>query len=168
MGPRRQAIRIAVWSAFALLATVLPTTAQEPLPRSLGQTIYVPVYSHVWHGNIITRRGEAERIDVSTLVSVRNIDPKRSIRIEVVRYFDSQGKLIRDYITAPQEVPAFGAAEYFVEQMDRSGGSGANFLIKWTAATPANPPLVEAVTVYFHGTRAFAFISPGRVIRTDE
>lgn len=153
---------------LGLVAGLLPAAAQEPAPLSTGQTIYVPVYSHVWHGNIVAKRGEPERIDVSTLVSVRNVDPRRPIRIESARYFDNDGKPVRDYLTAPREIPALGTVEYFVEQRDMTGGSGANFLIRWTAPKPANPPMVEAVTVYSRGTQAFAFSSPGRVILVED
>lgn len=168
MEPKRSIRQTALWVACLWVLSGAPAIAQEPPPLSTGQTIYVPVYSHVWHGNIVARRGEAERIDVSTLVSVRNVDPKRAIRIEMVRCFDSQGKPLRDYVAAPQEIPPLGTREYFVEQKDPSGGSGANFLIKWDAPVPANPPLVEAVVVYYRGTQAFAFTSPGRVIRAED
>ncbi len=38
--------------------------------------------------------------------------------------------------------------------------------MRWESMVPVNPPIVESVHVYFQGTQAMAFTTPGRVIRT--
>jgi len=38
-------------------------------------------------------------------------------------------------------------AEFFVKEQDTSGGSGANFIVKWTAQQGVTKPVVEAVMI---------------------
>jgi len=50
-----------------------------------------------------------------------------------------------------------------VKEQDTSGGSGANFIVKWTAQQGVTKPVVEAVMITaFH--QGISLISPGRVI----
>jgi hypothetical protein len=137
---------------------------QEAPPLSNGQVIYLPVYSHIYHGSL-DRKGKPSIAMLSALVSVRNTDPRRAIRVTSARYFDTEGRLLREFVSAPRSVPAFGTFELFVEQHDDSGGSGANFTIAWEADTPVNPPLVEAVHATIEGARSLTFTTVGRPLR---
>jgi hypothetical protein len=49
-------------------------------PRSLGQRLYVPVYSSI-------HAMEDRQLDLAATVSVRNTDAEHSIRVEAMRYF---------------------------------------------------------------------------------
>ncbi len=118
--------------------------AQEPRPVSKGQALYLPVYSHMLYGNI-GRSGQPGKVLLSALVSIRNTDAKRPLRVLSARYYETQGRFLREYIAAPASVPPLGTLELFVELHDDAGGSGANFLIRWEADTAINPPLVEAL-----------------------
>ncbi len=70
-------IRITTALCCALLAA-FSVFAQEPPARSPGQILYLPVYSHIWHGDV-DRSGSPVKALVSVLVSVRNTDPTRPI-----------------------------------------------------------------------------------------
>jgi hypothetical protein len=122
------------------------------------------VYSHIYYGSL-DRKGKPSVAMLSTLVSIRNTDPRRAIRVTSARYFDTEGKLLREFVVAPRSVPAFGTFELFVEQHDDSGGSGANFAIAWEADGPVNPPLVEAVHANIEGGRSLTFTTAGRPLR---
>jgi hypothetical protein len=123
-----------------------PATGLDPgalLPKDLaarGRAAYVPVYSHIY-----ARRGEAEPLEVT--LSVRNTDPEHPIRVDRVRYFDTDGLTLRDFIEQPLVLGPFQTASFLVEKGDRSGGSGANFLVEWSAQEEINPPILEAVMV---------------------
>lgn len=139
----------------------LPSTvafAQEARPLAKGQTLYLPIYSHMLYGNL-GKSGKASNVLLSTLVSIRNTDVKRSIRVLSARYFDTGGKLLGERVPAPTVVPPLGTLELFVELNDASGGSGANFIIKWDAEQPINPPLVEALHVNMDGGKAVIFMT---------
>lgn len=145
-----------------MLLAAAPAAATGPAPSS-GQTVYLPVYSHIWHGEV-RGDGSPERLLVSTLVSIRNTDPKQPITLTLADYYDTDGKLIRRYAEQPRQIGPLGTIEYFINLTDTSGGSGANFLIGWTAATPVSQPVVEGVHAYFRGTQSLGFITSGRVI----
>lgn len=59
----------------------------------------------------------------------------------------------------PVLIPPFGTLELFVELNDASGGSGANFIIKWDAEQPVSPPLVESLHANMDGGKAVIFMT---------
>ena len=149
--------------AVAITLLSAPLFADE-LPLSSGQTIYLPVYSHVYHGEL-NRQGKPEETLVSTHVSIRNADPAVAIRLSSARYYDTNGKHVRNYLPTPVTVPPLGTHELFVPRSDTAGGSGANFLIVWTAETPANPPIVEALHADIREARTLMLHTSGVVIK---
>lgn len=144
--------------AAAWLVAVGGVEAQELRALSKGQTLYLPVYSHMLYGNL-GKSGKASAVLLSTLVSIRNTDPRRSLRVLSARYFDTNGKLLGERVAAPTVIPPLGTLELFVELNDASGGSGANFIIKWDAEQPLNPPLVESLHVNMDGGKAVIFMT---------
>ena len=148
-----------------LFLVAAPANADEPA-LSQGQTLYLPIYSHVWHGDL-KDGGYPLKSLVSALVSIRNTDPKYPIRVLSARYFDTGGKQLHEYLGAAKIIPPMGTYELYVERKESAGGSGANFLISWEAGTPANLPVVEAVHADIQGHRTLSFITSARPIRTD-
>jgi hypothetical protein len=143
-----------------------PAAAQEELPLSRGQTVYLPVYSHINHGNL-DRKGKPDKVLLSALVSIRGTDPKRPFRVTSARYYNTEGKLLREFVARPVAVPPMGTIELFVERHDESGGSGANFVIAWDADTAINAPLIEAVHANIEGARSVVFTTQGRPLRVE-
>ena len=85
-----------------------------------------------------------------------------------MRYYDTNGDLIRNYVTDPIEVSPLATTGFFVEAEDTSGGWGANFIVEWVAEQPTSEPIVEAVMASRSGSRGISMISIGRVIsQTD-
>lgn len=150
--------------AFAFVVLAGFAQAQEVRPPVRGQTIYLPVYSHIYHGNL-DRKGNPDKVLLSALASIRNTDSKRPIRIVSARYFNTDGRLLREFVPQPRTVPAYGTLELFIERHDESGGSGANFTIVWDAEAPVNPPVIEAVHASFEGARSVLFTTSGTPIR---
>lgn len=135
---------------FSLLAG--QASGAELLP---GQAVYVPCYSQIYHG-IKTRP-----IDLTITLSVRNIDTRRSITLTAVNFHDTAGKLVRRYLDKPVTLAPLMTLEYIVGQTDNSGGSGANFVVLWSADPPANPLFVEAVMIGTTGQQGISFTSHG-------
>jgi len=157
----RSALKAALFAA-ALLSP-MAVSAEQPPPLSKGQMLYVPVYSHIAHGNL-DGRGKPAELLLSAMLSLRNTDPGQSITIISARYYDTDGKLLREYLPKPLILGPMGSSELFVEHKDKSGGSGANFVVEWKSDRPVNPPVVETVNAYFFGTQSVAFTSPARPI----
>lgn len=134
--------------------------------RSTGQTLYLPIYSHIWHGDV-DKKGQPARTLVSVSVSVRNTDPQRSLRLLSARYFDTEGRSLREFIDQPRLIGPMGTYEIFVPRSDDTGGSGANFVLVWKADQPTNPPVVEGVHAHFAVGRSMVFTSTARPITAD-
>lgn len=156
-------IRYDMWARrgallLALLGATGAVLAQEARPLVKGQTLYLPIYSHMLYGNL-GKSGRASYVLLSALVSIRNTDGKRPLRVLAARYYDTHGKLLGERVPTPVVVPPLGTLELFVELNDASGGSGANFVIKWDAEQAINPPLVESLHANMDGGKAVIFMT---------
>ena len=127
---------------------------------SKSQTVYVPVYSHVYSNG-------GQPYLVETTLSIRNIDPRRPIVLSTVRYFDTKGKLIESYLQQPLQLAPLESTEFLIEKQNTSGGSGANFLVEWSADSLENEPMIEAVMIGFIGSNSISLIRAGTPINAD-
>jgi len=140
--------------------------AQEARPLTKGQSLFLPIYSHMLYGNI-GRSGNTSKVLLSALVSIRNTDGKRPLRLVSARYYETQGKFLREYLPTPVILPPFGTLELFVELHDESGGSGANFIIRWDAEAAINPPLVEALHANMDSGKAVIFTTQAVPVQVE-
>lgn len=104
-------------------------------------------------------------MELAATVSVRNVSSRYPLVLESVRYYDSAGKQVREYINASSELGPLATVEFVIQQQDTSGGPGANFLVKWAGSPDMDEPLVEAVMVGQAGTAGISFTSSGRVVK---
>ncbi len=157
-------MKLAKYAVFAALTfCAAQAAAQVPAGRSTGQTLYLPIYSHVWHGDLDSR-GEPAKALVSVSVSIRNTDPARPIRVSSAQYYDTDGKRLREYVAAPRTVAPMATFELFIPRSDDTGGSGANFVIVWKSDAPASPPIVEGFHANLPAGRSIAFTTTARPI----
>ncbi len=140
--------------------------AQTPPSRSLGQNLYLPIYSHIWHGEV-DKNNQPTKTLVSVSVSIRNTDAAKPIRILSAQYYDTDGKKLREYVTSPRTIAPMGTYELFVPRSDDTGGSGANFVISWKSDKPASPPVVEGFHANLPVGRAIAFTTSARLLPED-
>ncbi|NNE00465.1 MAG: DUF3124 domain-containing protein [Pirellulaceae bacterium] len=122
-----------------------------------GQVVYVPAYSHIYHGD-----GDPYLLTIT--LSVRNTSMDDEIVVKSVRYFDTNGKEVKSYLEKPVRLPALGTTEVLVERDDASGGSGANFLVQWYANNPVTEPIIEAVMIDTNSQQGISFARRGSVI----
>lgn len=150
-----------------ILTLAIASNAMAADELSSGQTLYLPIYSKIWHGDRVADH-PADSL-LSALVSIRNTSLKTPIRILSARYYGTDGKLLGEYLQKPALVNAMGTLELFVERREAEGGSGANFVIRWDSAAPTNPPLVEAVHADIRGgVHALAFITTARPLLNEK
>jgi len=154
--------------ALTILVFGATTSAMAGEELSAGQTLYLPVYSKIWHGDRIEGKEPIDRL-VSALVSVRNTSLKTPIRVTSARYYSTEGKLLKEYLPKPATIGTMGTLELFVERKESDGGSGANFIIQWDSTSPTNPPMVEAVHADIrNGQQALTFITTAHAIQADK
>ena len=136
-------------------------TLDKNFKIAMGQTIYVPVYSHIYYGD------RQEIFNLAATLSIRNTDLTNPIIITSVRYYDSYGKLVKQYLERPIQLSALASTDFFVNRSDTSGGLGANFIVEWIAQTEISEPVVEAVMLGTDLHQGISLISPGRVIKSQ-
>ena len=139
---------------------VLSSTAGETVTDPANQRyVYVPVYSHIYASG-----GEPKPLE--TTLSIRNVERSHSIQIDSVRYYDSQGKYLKEYLDGVLILEPLQTSDFLVLNLDHSGGSGANFIVSWNAEVPVQKPIIEAIMV----GHQISFISQGRVLtsKTNE
>lgn len=122
-----------------------------------GQVVYVPVYSHVYHN-------AGKPLLLAITLSVRNTSLDREIVVKSIRYFDTKGKRIREFLEKPVRLPALATTEVVVNRDDTEGGSGANFLVEWNARQPVSEPIVEAVMIDTSSQLGISFARRGVAI----
>lgn len=131
----------------------------DPSNVLTGQTVYVPVYSHIYHHN-----SPRNVVNLSATLSIRNTDSDRPIIITSVRYFGSDGQLIRQDVAQSSKLEPLSSVSFFVAADDTSGGAGAGFLVDWVAETAVSEPVIEAVMISTLSSQGISFVSPGRVV----
>ena len=157
MKPRELSICLLFLIAVSLF-TPLHVHADGTNGLSNGQTIYVPAYSHIFSGN------REKPFLLAVTLSIRNIDPKHPIRIKVVDYYETQGNLLKKYIEKPVLLSPLGSLRFVIAEKDKSGGSGANFIVEWESEKLINPPIVESIMIGTQNQQGVSFTSRGKVI----
>lgn len=120
-----------------------------------AQTVYVPSYSHIY-----AQGGIAHLLE--TTLSIRNTDPEHSILLNSVDYHDTEGKLVKKYLDKAAKLGPLQTTAFLVEKQDIRGGSGANFIVTWSAEQPVYEPIIEAIMVGAPNNLPISFISHGR------
>jgi len=135
-----------------------------PIPEpAVRRTVYVPVYSSIYLGLDIRK----DIIDLTSTVSIRNVSAQYPVILNFVRYYDSGGRLVREYLKEPAELGPLATVDYVIQRLDTAGGPGANFLIQWTGQSDVDEPLIEAVMIGQAGNAGISFTSTGRVIKNE-
>ena len=145
-----------------LLAAPVRPAGAEVLGRWLGQTVYVPVYSHIFAED----RYRDRPFLLTATLSVRNTDPERPFTLRRVDYYDSEGALLQRYLEAPVTLAPLASTHYIVPESEAKGGAGAKFLIEWQAPAAVSEPIIEAVMIGTKLQQGISFISTGRAIKT--
>lgn len=143
-------------------STVLQKNGTADFKRqssSIGQLVYVPVYSHIYQQN------RQKTFNLTTTLSIRNADPYRNLTITEVSYYDSDGEFIQEYIDSDKQLSPLASTSYVIEEGDLRSGVGANFLVRWHSQNPIYPPVIEAVNISTSQQQGISFLSGGRVLQ---
>ncbi|MDZ7581280.1 MAG: DUF3124 domain-containing protein [Deltaproteobacteria bacterium] len=137
---------------------VAKVSAQAAISLSKGQVVYVPVYSHIYIG-------DRERpFLLAVTLSIRNTDRLYPVTIQKVVYYDSNGKRLNDYLEKPIKLEKISAIRFVVHESDKSGGSGASFIVEWESEKRVSPPVIETIMIGAQTQQGISFTSRGLVI----
>jgi len=131
------------------------TTAVDRSQFAYKQTFYVPIYSDIY-----TDR-DNRKVLLSATLSVRNTTLKKSLYINKIDYYGTDGTFIKSYLNKPIELPAMATLNYIVEKEEDKGGSGANFIIEVEGIDETVKPVIEAVMIGNFSNKGFAFSTEG-------
>lgn len=123
-----------------------------------GQLVFVPAYSEIFYDE-----GD-QVIGLTITLAIHNTDMDHPIVISSVKYFDTNGTLIREFVDQPLLLNAMATTGFLVTESDVSGGWGSNFLVEWGAEQPVHEPVIEAIMISVRGMDSLSFVSPGRVL----
>ena len=137
-----------------------PVTAPLVEP-TLQRTVYVPAYSSIYLGRDINQN----MVQLSVTLSIRNVSTQYPLVLNFVRYYDSSGNQVRDYVDGPSELGPMASVEFVIQKADTAGGPGANFLVRWAGAADIDEPVIEAVMIGQSASAGFSFTSVGRVVK---
>ena len=133
--------------------------AAENVALSSGQTVYVSVYTHIYSGL------KGRPFELGATLSIRNTDSKHSVTLVSVKFYDTDGKLLKDYLGEPVRLNALGSTRYVLKEGETGGGSGANFLVTWKSDKMVNPPIIEAIMIGTRSGQGISFVSQGQVVK---
>ncbi|MBT0654106.1 DUF3124 domain-containing protein [Geomobilimonas luticola] len=136
-----------------------PSSAASEYRLAKGQTLYVPVYSNIF---------SAPRkipFNLATMLSIRNTDMSNSITLQSADYYDTKGKLVRRYYQQPVTLAPLESTSIYLPEDDTVGGTGANFIVRWSASREVNVPIVECVMIGMKSGQGISFVSPAQEIR---
>lgn len=129
----------------------------ELLPNNLvlKDTTYVAIYSDIYSETKDTR------FNLTATLSLRNTSLKHSIYITSIEYYDSSGEKNKEFLLKPIILKPMQSIEYVIEETDTSGGTGANFVIKWSATNKSVEPIFEGIMISTNGQQGISFTTKG-------
>lgn len=142
--------------------SVKVVTLDKNFKTVMGQTIYVPAYSYIYHYD------RQQTYNLTATLSIRNTDLTNPIIITSVRYNNSAGNLVRKYLERPTQLAALASTNFAVDSSDNSGGLGANFIVEWVSQTEVSSPIVETIMIGSSFQQGISWISPGKVIKSQD
>jgi hypothetical protein len=129
----------------------------DSLPNNLvvRDTTYVAIYSDIYSETKNTR------FNLTATLSLRNTSLKHSIYISSIEYYSSSGKNIKEFLKNSIILKPMQSVEYVIEETDNSGGTGANFLIKWSSTNKNVEPIFEGIMISTNGQQGISFTTKG-------
>ena len=116
---------------------------------------YLSVYSEVYE------RTEKLTYGLTVTVSMRNISSTDSVFLFHAHYYNTDGELIRSYFEHPIFIRPMETVEIVIDEIDKGGGTGGNFLFDWSTRSSSVEPFFEAVMISTTGQQGISFTTQG-------
>ncbi len=148
-----------VFAIFIL--SVFPESSNAlTVQRWLAQTVYIPVYSHIYADS----RFKDKPFQLTAIISIRNTDLHLPLTIEKVDYYDSHGKLLSHYLDKAISIAPLASTRYIVPESDTLGGSGAKFIVSWSSKDAITEPIIEGVMIGTKMQQGISFVTNSQVL----
>jgi hypothetical protein len=154
----------ALYIILSFLFFCCVTARADEITRWLKQTVYVPLYSHIY----ADEQYRDKPFNLSATLSIRNTDPQHSLILKKVDYYDSNGGLLKKYLASPLTIGPLASIRYIVRESESKGGSGAKFIVAWTASSPVVEPIIESIMIGTKLRQGISFLCQGKVIAGEK
>lgn len=154
----RKRICFGIMGLLAFVWLSAEPSGAELIRNLRGQTVYVPAYSHIYGGD------REQQVFLTVTLSIRNTDPENSLSVDRVGYYGPDGKQIHTYLKRSEIVGPLASIRYVVPESDKAGGSGASFVVQWSAEKKVTEPLIESVMIGIRMQQGISFTCRGQVI----
>jgi hypothetical protein len=145
---------------FPLTMSYPPKLAAAEL--STGSTIFVPAYRSFYQIYGTTRDSYA----LTSTFFLFNVDPKVTIEMISVDFYDSSGKLLKKLIDTPILVKPRNSKEITMQPRTQPDEDCPSYLlVRWKSNQPANTPLVEVLMVGQVMNRGISFSTRGSEVK---
>lgn len=135
-------------------------TVNYSLSDSLVQgKTYLSVYSQIYS------ESEHRIHSLTATVSLRNISVTDTVFIDKATYYNTHGEAIRTYFNKTIYVAPMETVEIVIDESDKEGGTGANFLFNWRIKPNSNEPFFECVMISTSGQQGISFTTQGKIIQ---
>jgi hypothetical protein len=121
------------------------------------KSFYLPVYSHMYISS-------ENYMKLNISLSIRNTDLSEDLYIESIDYYNTEGKLVKNYISQPHILKPMGTVDFLVELDDMSGGNGAKFLVKFVNKSNVSKPIIQGIMSNIVGNNQVVFITDGQLL----
>ena len=126
------------------------------------ETDYLPVYSDIYHTD------GTKRFPITATISIRNTSLADSAYVQSATYHDSFGKLLRSYLDSTLLLSPMESIEFVVEEGEKAGGAGANFIIEWAATKYSDQLLIQSIMIGTYGQQGISFLTEAKVIKSTK
>jgi Protein of unknown function (DUF3124) len=120
---------------------------------------YLSVYSQIYS------QTEHRTHDLTATISMRNTSMEDTIYLLSAKYFDTHGLPIRTYFNKPIYLKPMETVEIVIDELDKEGGTGANFIFDWAIPQNSSEPLFEGVMISTSGQQGLSFSTQGKRIK---
>lgn len=118
-------------------------------------TVYVPIYSDIYAGS------QYVTFNLTATLSIRNTSLKDSIYINDIDYYNTDGDLVKHFLDKTLVLKPMQSIEYVIEEADKSGGTGANFIVNWGGMKKDLKPIIQGVMISIHRQQGISFVTEG-------
>ncbi|RDK85537.1 DUF3124 domain-containing protein [Marinirhabdus gelatinilytica] len=119
---------------------------------------YLSIYSQIYS------LSEHTTHNLTAMVSMRNTSEEDTIYILRAEYFDSHGRSIRNYFKNPIYLAPLETTDIVIDELDITGGTGANFIFEWNKPHKSPEPLFEGVMNSTMGQQGLSFTTQAKRI----
>ena len=119
---------------------------------------YLSVYSQIYSGT------EHRTYNLTATISMRNTNYEDTIYLKKAEYFDTKGNSIRTYFDKTIFIAPMETVEIIIDENDKDGGTGANFVFDWITKENINEPLFEGIMISTYN-RGLSFATNGKRIK---